>query len=88
MAVPLYIFPTIPCYKVILTEYCITILEKSHSFSLEIQNIIKYMWFFFFASSILLAPPKSPTMKEMSVFVNKYSKYKKKIYHFPLYFPS
>lgn len=63
MAVPPYIFPTIPCYKIILTEYCLTILGKSHSFSLKIQNIIKYI---IFASSKLLAPQKSPTMKEMS----------------------
>lgn len=59
MAVPLYIFPTIPCYKVILTEYCITILEKSHSFSLEIQNIIKYMWFFFLPVVYYWPPQKA-----------------------------
>lgn len=72
MAVPPYIFPTIPCYKIILTEYCLTILGQSHSFSLKIQNIINTC--VIFASSKLLAPQKSPTMKEMSVFVNKYSK--------------
>lgn len=45
-AVPPYSFPTILCYEVILTEHCLTKMEKFHSLSLKIQNIIKYICYF------------------------------------------
>lgn len=47
---PPYIFPITPCYKVVLTELYITTLEKWHSLSFKIQNILKFILVLFYST--------------------------------------